>query len=286
MDIGSRIKTLRTEQRLSQGDLAEQLHVTRQTVSNWENNKNYPDLSTLMEITELFDVTFDELIKGDPAFVRETDENKRRMAKNKRWIWILLIVILLMASGMAWLLTHVGVGTDDGERIQSETSVKMVVNLPGQNPSRAITRTYIAAKFDALSAFEQMEKLAETTGNVEGDIPCTRIDKRGKSEICLVFQDRDYNDINPEVKDVTIFTSPGLPPEITERTDKEFDYQYVDGQLRLYATDFLEEQELTFGKYTGDEGDITYVMVCYFLVRYVYEGEAYVSMTAVDVLPS
>lgn len=286
MDIGSRIKTLRTEQRLSQGDLAEQLHVTRQTVSNWENNKNYPDLSTLMEITELFDVTFDELIKGDPAFVRETDENKRRMAKNKRWIWILLIVILLMASGMAWFLTHVGVGTDDGERIQSETSVKMVVNLPGQNPSRAITRTYIAAKFDALSAFEQMEKLAETTGNVEGDIPCTRIDKRGKSEICLVFQDRDYNDINPEVKDVTIFTSPGLPPEITERTDKEFDYQYVDGQLRLYATDFLEEQELTFGKYTGDEGDITYVMVCYFLVRYVYEGEAYVSMTAVDVLPS
>lgn len=286
MDIGSRIKTLRTEQRLSQGDLAEQLHVTRQTVSNWENNKNYPDLSTLMEITELFDVTFDELIKGDPAFVLETDENKRRMAKNKRWIWILLIVILLMASGMAWFLTHVGVGTDDGERIQSETSVKMVVNLPGQNPSRAITRTYIAAKFDALSAFEQMEKLAETTGNVEGDIPCTRIDKRGKSEICLVFQDRDYNDINPEVKDVTIFTSPGLPPEITERTDKEFDYQYVDGQLRLYATDFLEEQELTFGKYTGDEGDITYVMVCYFLVRYVYEGEAYVSMTAVDVLPS
>lgn len=286
MDIGSRIKTLRTEQRLSQGDLAEQLHVTRQTVSNWENNKNYPDLSTLMEITELFDVTFDELIKGDPAFVRETDENKRRMAKNKRWIWILLIVILLMASGMAWFLTHVGVGTDDGERIQSETSVKMVVNLPGQNPSRAITRTYIAAKFDALSAFEQMEKLAETTGNVEGDIPCTKIDKRGKSEICLVFQDRDYNDINPEVKDVTIFTSPGLPPEITERTDKEFDYQYVDGQLRLYATDFLEEQELTFGKYTGDEGDITYVMVCYFLVRYVYEGEAYVSMTAVDVLPS
>lgn len=286
MDIGSRIKTLRTEQRLSQGDLAEQLHVTRQTVSNWENNKNYPDLSTLMEITELFDVTFDELIKGDPAFVLETDENKRRMAKNKRWIWILLIVILLMASGMAWFLTHVGVGTDDGERIQSETSVKMVVNLPGQNPSRAITRTYIAAKFDALSAFEQMEKLAETTGNVEGDIPCTRIDKRGKSEICLVFQDRDYNDINPEVKDVTIFTSPGLPPEITERTDKEFDYQYVDGQLRLYATDFLEEQELTFGEYTGDEEDITYVMVCYFLVRYVYEGEEYVSMTAVDVLPS
>ena len=288
---GKNIAKLRGNMKISQRKLADKMQlvgidIDKNAIQRIECGKRFVTDIEIIAFSKVFDVTFDELIKGDPAFVRETDENKRRMAKNKRWIWILLIVILLMASGMAWFLTHVGVGTDDGERIQSETSVKMVVNLPGQNPSRAITRTYIAAKFDALSAFEQMEKLAETTGNVEGDIPCTRIDKRGKSEICLVFQDRDYNDINPEVKDVTIFTSPGLPPEITERTDKEFDYQYVDGQLRLYATDFLEEQELTFGKYTGDEGDITYVMVCYFLVRYVYEGEAYVSMTAVDVLPS
>ena len=285
MDIGSRIKNLRMEQGLSQGELAEQLHVTRQTVSNWENNKNYPDLSTLVQITELFDVTFDELIKGDPAFVRETDENKKRAAKGRRWIWILLIMILLMASGMGWFLTHVGIGTDDGERIQSETSVKMAVNLPGQTPSRAITRTYTALDFDRLSEVEQMEKLVETTGNVEGDIPCTRIDKRVKSEICLVFQDRDYNEINPEIKDVTLFTSPGLPPEIMKRPDKNFDYQYEDGQLRLYVSDFLEAKELTFGEYPGAEDDITYVMVCYFLIRYVYEGETYVSMTAVDVLP-
>ncbi len=285
MDIGSRIKNLRMEQGLSQGELAEQLHVTRQTVSNWENNKHYPDLSTLVQITELFDVTFDELIKGDPAFVRETDENKKRAAKGRRWIWILLIMILLMASGMVWFLTHVGIGTDDGERIQSETRVKMAVNLPGQTPSRAITRTYTALDFDRLSEVEQMERLAETTGNMEGDIPSTRIDKREKSEICLVFQDRDYNDINPEIKAITLFTSPGLPPELVMRPDKNFDYQYEDGLLRLYVSDFLEAKELTFGEYPGAEDDITYVMVCYFLIRYVYEGETYVSMTAVDVLP-
>ncbi len=285
MDIGSRIKALRLEHSLSQEELGAKLHVTRQTVSNWENNKNYPDLATLVELTELFDVTFDEVIKEDPAFVRVTDENKKRVAKGRRWIWILLIIILLMLLGMAWFLTHVGIGTDDGERIKSETRVKMAVNLPGQTPSRAITRTYTADDFDALSELDQIDKLAETTGNVEGDIPCTRIDKREKSEICFVFQDIDYNDIEPAVKSVILFTSPGLPPEIEKRTDKKFDYHYEDGRLQLYASDFLEEEELIFGEYMVDDEKFVYVMVCYFLIRYVYEGEEYVSVTAVNALP-
>ena len=49
MDIGSTIRTIRTNHGLSQDQMAELFHVTRQTVSNWENNRHYPDLSTLLE---------------------------------------------------------------------------------------------------------------------------------------------------------------------------------------------------------------------------------------------
>lgn len=98
MNLGSRIKELRIEQGLSQEELAAKLHVTRQTVSNWENNKNYPDLTTLVEITELFRVSFDEIVKEDPAFVRETDENKKRVQRGRRWMILLTAVILSLCT--------------------------------------------------------------------------------------------------------------------------------------------------------------------------------------------
>ena len=96
MNIGSRIKTLRLDYGLSQEELGEKLHVTRQTVSNWENDKNYPDLSTLVQIAELFDVTIDEMIKDDADFVQENDAYKIYAVKSRRWIRGLLFSIVLI----------------------------------------------------------------------------------------------------------------------------------------------------------------------------------------------
>ena len=58
------IKRLRLEKRLNQEQLAEQLHVTRQAVSNWENGKTQPDIETLMQIAEFFGVSVEYLIYG------------------------------------------------------------------------------------------------------------------------------------------------------------------------------------------------------------------------------
>ena len=49
MDIGNKIQKIRTEQGMTQAEFADKFHVSRQTVSNWENNKNYPDLSILRD---------------------------------------------------------------------------------------------------------------------------------------------------------------------------------------------------------------------------------------------
>lgn len=69
MNIGEKIYTLRTAANMSQGDLAEQLNVSRQSVSKWENNNSTPDVEKLVLIADIFGITVDELVKS------ETTEN-------------------------------------------------------------------------------------------------------------------------------------------------------------------------------------------------------------------
>ena len=65
MTLGQKIKKLRNDKGLTQKDLADQVHVTFQTVSKWEKDENEPDVSTLREIAKLFGVTVDYLINED-----------------------------------------------------------------------------------------------------------------------------------------------------------------------------------------------------------------------------
>ncbi|WIK67438.1 helix-turn-helix domain-containing protein [Globicatella sanguinis] len=71
MEIDERIKTHRTQLNLSQEALAEKVYVTRQTISNWENNKSYPDINSLLRLGEVFDITMDQLLKGDLEIMKE-----------------------------------------------------------------------------------------------------------------------------------------------------------------------------------------------------------------------
>ena len=64
MTLGERIYALRTERNLSQTDLAEQLDVSRQSVSKWETDASVPDLDKLVKLCDLFGVTMDELVRG------------------------------------------------------------------------------------------------------------------------------------------------------------------------------------------------------------------------------
>lgn len=64
MEFGAKIKVLRTENQLTQEQFASRLNVTRQAVSNWENNRNLPDLEMLILIARSFHISLDELILG------------------------------------------------------------------------------------------------------------------------------------------------------------------------------------------------------------------------------
>lgn len=65
MSLGTNISRLRAEKRLSQGELADILNVSRQSVSKWETDASVPDLDRLVKLSRVFDVTLDELVTGE-----------------------------------------------------------------------------------------------------------------------------------------------------------------------------------------------------------------------------
>lgn len=67
MNVGQTINRLRTARRMSQGDLADALEVSRQSISKWETGASVPELEKLVRLAELFDVSLDELVRGEDA---------------------------------------------------------------------------------------------------------------------------------------------------------------------------------------------------------------------------
>ena len=65
MDIGSKIKKYREEQNISQEELALKIFASRQIISNWETNKSYPDIKSLIMLSNIFNVSLDNFIKKD-----------------------------------------------------------------------------------------------------------------------------------------------------------------------------------------------------------------------------
>jgi len=65
MQLSDRIKKERNKLNLSQDSLANEIHVSRQAISKWETGQSYPDLEKLIQLSNIFGVTIDELVKGD-----------------------------------------------------------------------------------------------------------------------------------------------------------------------------------------------------------------------------
>ncbi len=84
MNIGERIYNLRTEADMSQGDLAEKLNVSRQSVSKWENNNSTPDIEKLVLIASVFGITVDELVKDEATPVNQADNQNEVKAAQQQ----------------------------------------------------------------------------------------------------------------------------------------------------------------------------------------------------------
>jgi transcriptional regulator with XRE-family HTH domain len=79
---------------LSQEELAEKVYVTRQTISNWENSKNYPDIHSLLLLSSLFNISLDQLIKGDIDIMKE-EIKEVELQKFNHYSTIFTVLLLL-----------------------------------------------------------------------------------------------------------------------------------------------------------------------------------------------
>lgn len=106
MELGKQIKMYRLENKLSQEELADRIYVSRQTISNWENDKNYPDINSLVLLSEVFKVSLDKLIKGDIEIMKDVikKEEVDKMNHYGRIYTIMFIVTVVSAVPLfMWL---------------------------------------------------------------------------------------------------------------------------------------------------------------------------------------
>ena len=97
MELGKQIKKQRMAKQMSQEQLAQRVYVSRQTVSNWENDKTYPDINSLVLLSEIFEISIDSLIKGDLKIMEkqiEAEEMKKFKSLGAVYSALFMIVII------------------------------------------------------------------------------------------------------------------------------------------------------------------------------------------------
>ena len=108
MELGKQIRMCRQEAQLSQEELADRVYVSRQTISNWENDKSYPDVNSLVLLSEVFHISLDKLIKGDIDVMKEAIK-KEEVEKMKQYGTI--YTILLIATVVVAVPLFMWIGT-------------------------------------------------------------------------------------------------------------------------------------------------------------------------------
>lgn len=112
MEIGQQIIRYRKQQALSQEELAEKVYVSRQSISNWENDKTYPDIHSLLLLSQIFQVSLDQLIKGDIEKMKYTitQVDKKNFERDTKVMVTLMILLMISSYPLVYFLEWLGLG--------------------------------------------------------------------------------------------------------------------------------------------------------------------------------
>ncbi|HQD50347.1 MAG TPA: helix-turn-helix transcriptional regulator [Defluviitaleaceae bacterium] len=111
MELGKQIKKYRKALSLSQDALAEKIFVSRQMISNWENDKSYPDINSLILLSEVFNTSIDNLVKGDVETMKKeiSQFERKRFNELKNFYAVLLILDIVIPTPLFYFLKSAGV---------------------------------------------------------------------------------------------------------------------------------------------------------------------------------
>lgn len=109
MELHEKLKAVRAEKNISQKDAADKIGVSRQTLSNWETGKTYPDIASLISLSDLYRVSLDSLLKEkeNPSDYVDYIDKAISVIKNKQKIYKLIeiggyILLLIAFIVMYW----------------------------------------------------------------------------------------------------------------------------------------------------------------------------------------
>ena len=106
MDIGEKLKCARSSAQLTQEQAAEALGVSRQTISNWENEKTYPDIIAVIKMSDIYNISLDELLKGNNKsdYFSYLEESTNMVKIKKHFSEILIIIAFLIIFAVSLLV--------------------------------------------------------------------------------------------------------------------------------------------------------------------------------------
>ena len=105
MNLSKQIQQLRKRDGLSQEALAEKMYVSRQSISNWENERSYPDIHNLLMLSAIFNISLDELVKGDVDMMKDALQQSNMMKLS----WVMLAGLIGVPLSVAPVMKYFGV---------------------------------------------------------------------------------------------------------------------------------------------------------------------------------
>ena len=96
MEINQKLKNARINMNLTQEDVAEKIMISRQTISNWENGKSLPDIMSIINLSELYQISLDELLKGDLKLREKINKDVNNAKNNEKLILTTAIIIFVV----------------------------------------------------------------------------------------------------------------------------------------------------------------------------------------------
>ncbi len=112
MEIGSKLKNARTKIGMTQEKVAEEIGVSRQTISNWENNRSFPDIVSIISLSNLYSVSLDELLKEDKKMIEYLNESTNEVKSRQKFSKLIQVMGYLLIWAMSIIVFWIGGRSD------------------------------------------------------------------------------------------------------------------------------------------------------------------------------
>ena len=195
MQLGQAIAQIRKERGLTQEAFAKMYNVTRQTVSNWENEKSYPDLSTVVKISDEFNVSLDVLLKGDFRMVKDID---KKIKKQPFYIGIIigLVIVVALFSFIYVNDKRLSDTTKDIADLMLNSAVSIEIHDSQSN--ELITKYEDKSSIDKVNAILDIKNW-EKVENIDKNInPIYTLE---------LYYDTTKQDANDDIKEISIYSN-------------------------------------------------------------------------------